>query len=91
MDYLVSLQQKEMHFGFTHTFSSEERHELLAAKLDEEIRINGGTAHLDKYGDMNFSLRSPGGRRNYCVDYGELCRQLKNPDGVELYARLANK
>lgn len=91
MDYLVSLQQKEMAFGFTHTFSGEERTALLNAELDALFDIKGGTAHLDKYGDMNISLRSPGGSRSYAVDYAELCHQLRNPDEVELYASRIDK
>lgn len=91
MKYLVSLPRKGMAFGFTYTFSSAERDALLYAKLDAEIRLDRGTALLDKYGDMNFSLRSPGGYQSCEVDYKELCWQLTNPDSVVLYTSRTGK
>ncbi|NHZ94567.1 hypothetical protein [Massilia sp. CCM 8734] len=91
MKYLVSLQQTGMPLGFTYTFSGAERDVLLSAKLDEDIQLDDGTAMLDKYGDMNFSLRSPGGNQSSEVDYEELCWQLKNPGSVVLYALRPDK
>jgi hypothetical protein len=86
MPYLVSLQEFGMPWGFTHTFSKGERDALLSAKPGDPIKVRRGVAQLDKQGNMEFVLKSPGGNQSHAVEFQALCRQLLNPKDVELYA-----
>lgn len=87
MRYLVSLQEVDMHYGFTETFTEEDRYAILAAALGVSFKLRRGTAQLHRDGDIVLTLRSPGGFSHHCVNYADICRQLLNPDDVELYVR----
>ena len=85
MNYLVSLQEVDMHYGFTETFSNAERELILSAAPGIQIKLRRGTAHVHTDGNLNLALRSPGGFSHHCVNYAEICRQLRNPESVTLY------
>ncbi|SDF81138.1 MULTISPECIES: hypothetical protein [unclassified Duganella] len=90
MSYLVSLQEVDMPWGFTHAFTANERALILSAVVGVQFKLNEGSAHLHADGDLMLTLKSPGGFSHHCVNYAKLREQLLDPDSVTLYERHAH-
>jgi hypothetical protein len=85
MSYLVSLQEVGMPWGFTQSFSGADRDMILNATTGMQFKLTKGSAQIYADGDLLLTLRSPGGFSHHCVNYAEICRQLRNPESVTLY------
>jgi len=91
MSYLVSLQEVDMPWGFTQLFSDADRASILGAVIGVQFRLKKGSAQRHADGDLLLTLKSPGGFSHHCVKYAEICEQLRNPEGVELYDHRSSK
>ncbi|MCQ9618382.1 hypothetical protein L1889_18250 [Paenalcaligenes niemegkensis] len=78
MTKFVSMQQADLPYSFTKSFSEVDAMAILSAVPGDTFKLEGGVGYLPLDDDaITLTLKSPGGCRHTHLNYEEICRQLR--------------